>query len=108
MATSKYFLEFILDMLSEVEGITFRMMMGEYIIYCKGKIAAYVCDNRLLVKSVPSALRLMPQAEYEAVSEGGKKNMLRVDNVENKVFLKELFEAMYLELPEPKQKRRRL
>ncbi len=103
MATSKEYLAFVLDQLSDVNGITHRQMMGEYIIYINGKIAAYLCDDRLLVKPVPSAVQLMPNATYEPPYDGAK-DMLLVDNVDDKVFLKELFEAMYPELPEPKKR----
>ena len=104
MATRKEYLAFILDQLSDVDGITHRQMMGEYIIYMSGKIAAYLCDNRLLVKPVPSAVQLMPNATYEPPYDGAK-DMLLVDNVDDRAFLKELFEAMYDELPKPKKKK---
>ena len=104
MATSKEYLAFILEQLSDVDGITHRQMMGEYIIYMNGKIAAYLCDDRLLVKPVPSAVKLMPNATYEPPYEGAK-DMLLVDNVDDRAFLKELFEAMYDELPNPKKKK---
>ena len=104
MATSKEYLAFILDQLSDVDGITHRQMMGEYIIYMNGKIAAYLCDDRLLVKPVPSAVQLMPNATYEPPYEGAK-DMLLVDNVDDRAFLKELFEAMYDDLPNPKKKK---
>ncbi|MBO5293896.1 MAG: TfoX/Sxy family protein [Clostridia bacterium] len=102
MATNKEYLAFILDQLSEVEGITHRQMMGEYIIYMNGKIAAYLCYDRLLVKPVPSAVQLMPNATYEPPYDGAK-DMLLVDNVDDRAFLKELFEAMYDELLKPKR-----
>ena len=79
-------------------------MMGEYIIYMNGKIAAYLCDDRLLVKPVPSAVQLMPNATYEPPYEGAK-DMLLVDNIDDRAFLKELFEAMYDDLPNPKKKK---
>lgn len=101
MATTKDYLAFLLDQLSELDGITHRRMMGEYIIYHRGKIAAFVCDNRLLVKQVPSALRLMPDAERDSISGGANKNMLLVDQVDDRAFLTELFSCMYDELPEP-------
>ena len=104
MATSKEYLAFILDQLSDVDGITHRQMMGEHIIYMSGKIAAYLCDDRLLVKPVPSAVQLMPNATYEPPYDGAK-DMLLVDNVDDRAFLKELFEAMYDELPKPKKKK---
>lgn len=104
MATSKEYLKFILEQLTEVQGITYRQMMGEYIIYYQGKIAAYLCDDRLLVKPVPSAVEMIPEAKYEPPYEGAK-DMILVENVDDREFLKELFEAMYSELPERKRKR---
>lgn len=104
MATSKDYLHFILDQLSGLEGLTYRSMMGEYILYDHGKIAAYLCDDRLLVKPVPSALRLMPEARYESPYEGAKE-MLLVDRVDDRAFLETLFRAMYPELPAPKKKK---
>ncbi len=104
MATSKEYFEFILEQLSELDGITYRSMMGEYLIYYHGKLAAYLCDDRLLVKPVASAKKLMPDASYEPPYEGAK-DMLLVDDVDDREFLKELFEAMYPELPEPKKKK---
>lgn len=104
MATRKEYLAFILDQLSDVDGITHRQMMGEYIIYMREKIVAYLCDDRLLVKPVPSAVQLMPNAIYEPPYEGAK-DMLLVDNVDDRAFLKELFEAMYSELPKQKDRK---
>lgn len=104
MSTNKEYLNFIIEQLSELDGITYRQMMGEYIIYHHGKIAAYLCDNRLLVKSVPSAVRLMPNAKYEPPYEGAK-DMLLCDNVDDKDFLNILFNSMYAELPEPKKRK---
>ena len=104
MATSKEYLAFILDQLSDVDGITHRMMMGEYIIYHHDKIAAYLCDERLLVKILPSTQRLLSDAPKEPPYEGAK-DMLLVENVDNRAFLKTLFETMYPELPEPKKKK---
>ena len=104
MATSKEYLGFILEQLSEIDGITYRQMMGEYIIYHHGKIAAYLCDDRLLVKILPGTTALMPEASREPPYEGAK-DMLLVDSVDDRSFLKTLFEAMYPELPEPKKKK---
>lgn len=105
MASSKEYLEFILEQLSGLDEITYRAMMGEYIIYYRGRIAAFLCDDRLLVKPVSTAKALMPDAHYEPPYEGAKE-MLLVDNVDDKKFLKELFEKMYDELPEPKRKKK--
>lgn len=105
MPSSKEYLNFILGQLSEIDGISCRSMMGEYIIYRHGKIAAYICDDRLLVKPVPAAVKIMPEAAYEPPYTGAK-DMLLVDNVDDKIFLKTLFEAMYPELPEQGRKKR--
>ena len=104
MASSKKYLDFVLEQLSELEEITYRAMMGEYIIYYRGKIVGGIYDDRLLVKPVESAISLMPNATYELPYEGAKK-MLLVDDVDSKEFLKRLFNAMYDELPTPKKKK---
>ena len=104
MATSREYLGFVLEQLSGLEEITYRQMMGEYIIYYRGRIAAYVCDNRLLVKPVDSARKKMPDAVYEPPYEGAKE-MLLVDRTDEREFLEALFRAMYDKLPEPKKKK---
>ena len=104
MASSKEYLDFILEQLSELDDVTYHAMMGEYIIYYRGKIVGGIYDDRLLVKLTKSAVALMPDADRELPYEGAKK-MLFVDNVENKEFLRELLEAMYEELPAPKKKK---
>ena len=105
MASSKEYLDFILDQLSGLEEITHKSMMGEYIIYYKGKIAAYIYDDRFLVKPVEAAKKLMPEASCEPPYEGAKE-MILVDEVDSRDFLTRLFNAMYAELPEPKKKKR--
>ena len=97
MATSKEYLAFITEQLSLIDGISFRQMMGEYIFYHHGKIAAYLCDNRLLVKPLPAAVKLMPDAPYEPPYDGAK-DMILVENVDDREFLKTLFEQMFDEL----------
>ena len=104
MASSKEYLNFILEQLSELEEITYRAMMGEYIIYYRGKIVGGIYDDRLLVKPVKSAVSLMPTASHELPYEGAKE-MLLVDNVDSKDFLTNLLDAMYAELPSPKKKK---
>ena len=103
MASSKEYLDFILDQLSGLDDITYRAMMGEYILYYRGKIIGGIYDDRFLVKPVKAAAAMMPDAELELPYEGAKE-MLLVDNVENREFLEELLNAMYPELPEPKKK----
>ena len=103
MSSSKEYLDFILDQLSGLEGISYRTMMGEYIIYYRGKVIGGIYDDRFLVKQTKSSVKLMPDAELDLPYEGAKE-MLLVDEIENKEFLRELFDAMYPELPAPKKK----
>ena len=104
MASSKEYLDYILEQLSELDEITHKAMMGEYIIYYRGKIVGGVYDDRFLVKPVKAAKNMMPEAELELPYEGAKE-MLLVDSIENKKFLKDLLEGMYDELPAPKKKK---
>lgn len=104
MASSKEYLEFILGQLSELEEITYRAMMGEFIIYYKDKLVGGIYDDRLLVKPIKSAINYMPTSHYELPYEGAKE-MLLVDEVDNKDFLTGLFNAMYGELPTLKSKK---
>ena len=104
MASSKGYLDFILEQLSELDGIAYRAMMGEYILYYRGKVVGGIYDDRLLVKPVKSAVALMPDADMELPYEGAKE-MLLIDNVDDRTFLKELLEAMVDELPAPKKKK---
>lgn len=105
MASSKEYLHFILEQLSDLEAVSYRSMMGEFILYYRGKIVGGIYDDRLLVKKTRSALELMPAAICD-LPYAGAKEMLLVDEVDSKVFLTKLFEAMYDELPLPKQKRK--
>ena len=105
MASSKEYLHFILEQLSDLDAISYRSMMGEFILYYRGKIVGGIYDDRLLVKKTRSALKLMPTAICDLPYEGAKE-MLLVDEVDSKAFLTKLFEAMYDELPLPKQKRK--
>ena len=107
MSTSKEYLNFLSEQLSSPDGIPYRMMMGEYLIYYRGKVAAYICGGRLLVRPVPSAIKMLPGAEYDSISEGGRKKLLRVDDVDNRELLTDLFIAMYDELPEAKPKKKK-
>lgn len=103
MASSKQYLEFVLEQLSEIEGITSRAMMGEYVLYYQGRVFGGIYDNRFLVKPTRSAAALMPNAQSELPYEGAKP-MLLVDNIDDKSFLKKLIETMSAELPQPKKK----
>ena len=105
MASSKEYLHFILEQLSDLEAVSYRSMMGKFILYYRGKIVGGIYDDRLLVKKTRSALELMPAAICD-LPYAGAQEMLLVDEVDSKVFLTKLFEAMYDELPLPKQKRK--
>ena len=104
MASNKDYLEFVLEQLSELDDITYKAMMGEYIIYYRGKIVGGIYDDRFLVKPTKSAKNMMPDADMELPYEGAKE-MLLVDDIDNKEFLKSLFESMFYELPAPKKKK---
>ena len=104
MASSKEYLDFIMDQLSGLDEVSYRAMMGEYIIYYRGKIVGGIYDDRFLVKPTKSAKAKMPEADLEVPYEGAKE-MLLVDNVENRDFLRDLLEAMYDELPAAKKKK---
>ena len=103
MASDKEYLEYILEQLAMPEDVSFRAMMGEYVLYYRGKVIGGIYDDRFLVKPVKSAAAMMPQAVTELPYEGAKA-MLLVDNVENTDFLQALVKAMYDELPPPKKR----
>ena len=104
MASSKEYLHFVLEQLSDTDDISYRPMMGEYILCYRGKIVGGIYDDRLLVKKTKSASELMPAAICDFPYDGAKE-MLRVDEVDSKEFLAGLFDAMYDELPFPRPKR---
>ena len=104
MASSKDYLHYIMEQLSDLDEISYRPMMGEYIIYYQGKIVGGIYDDRFLVKQTESALAMMPDADKESPYDGAKE-MLMVDDIDNKDFLTNLFDTMYKELPTPKKKK---
>lgn len=106
MASSKEYLAFILEQLSGLEDVSYRAMMGEFILYYRGRIVGGIYDDRLLVKPVNAAVRYLPEAPRELPYEGAKE-MLLVEEVDDKAFLTGLFEAMYNELPAPKPKKKK-
>ena len=103
MASTKEYLDFVMEQLSGLDELSSRAMMGEYILYYRGKIFGGIYDDRLLVKSVPVAVKMMPDAEMEPPYDGAKE-MILVDNVDDRQFLYELVESMWEELPEKKKK----
>ena len=106
MASSRNYLEFILEQLSGLEEITYRQMMSEYILYYRGRIFGGIYDDRLLVKPVPAAIERMKDASYELPYEGAAK-MLLVKEVDDPEFLCDLISAMYPELPQPAKKKKK-
>ena len=104
MTSTKGYLEFILEQLSGLEGIEYRPMMGEYLLYCRGKLFGGIYDDRLLLKPVSSVRKCMPEARMEVPYEGAKELVLAED-VDNREFLCQLIEAMWEELPVPKRKK---
>ena len=106
MASSKEYLAYILEQLSDLEDIHYRAMMGEYILYYREKVVGGIYDDRFLIKNVTAAWESMPDASFEKPYEGAKE-MLLVENVEDKEFLTNLFKAIYDELPAPKPKKKK-
>ena len=104
MASSKEYLDYILEQLSGLDEIKYRAMMGEYILYYKGKVFGGIYDDRLLVKPVPAALKMMPNAETEFPYDGARE-MLLVDDVDHREFLCDLIDDMWEELPEKKSRK---
>ena len=104
MASSKDYLTFVLEQLSDLEGVSYRPMMGEYMLYYRDKVVGGIYDDRLLVKPVSSAIALMPEVVCELPYEGAKA-MLLVSEVDDRAFLRNLFMSMYDELPAPREKK---
>ena len=104
MASSKEYLDFILEQLSDLDEITYRPMMGEYILYYRGKLIGGIYDDRFLVKPVKSAVTMMPDARTELPYDGATE-MLLVEDVDDREFLQKLLRAMYPELPAPKKRK---
>ena len=105
MASSETVLQFILDQFSDLENMAYRPMMGEYLLYYEGKLFGGIYDDRLLVKPVPAALDYVKPAAFARPYEGAKE-MLLVENVDDREFLTGLVRTMYEDLPSPKPKRR--
>ena len=104
MASTKEYLEYVLEQLSELNDISYRAMMGEYIIYYQRRVIGGIYDDRFLVKNTKNARALMPDVSMELPYEGAKE-MLLVEDIENKAFLRDLFEVMVCELPMPRKKK---
>lgn len=105
MASTKDYLDYVLEQLSELDDISYRAMMGEYVLYFQGKVFGGIYDNRFLVKPTKFAKALMPDAPYELPYEGAKE-MLMIEDIEDRDFLSQLLNAMVAELPAPKKKKK--
>ena len=106
MASRKEYVNFIMEQLKEAGDVSSRAMMGEYVVYYREKVIGGIYNDRFLVKPTESVKKLMPEAVYELPYEGAKE-MILVDDVDNREFLKKLLEAMYDELPAPKPKKKK-
>ena len=107
MASSKAYLEFVLDQLSGLDGISYRPMMGEFLLYCRGRLLGGVYDDRLLLKPTKAALRVLEESAAawgRDIPYDGAKEMLLVDNLDSKPFLQTLLDALHADLPAPKRK----
>jgi TfoX/Sxy family transcriptional regulator of competence genes len=107
MASDKEYLAFVMDQLSDLPDITYRAMMGEYVIYYRGKVVAGIYDDRFLIKPTKSAVAILPDAPMEIPYPGGRP-MIMVDDIENRELLCDLFNAIYADLPAPKTKNARV
>ena len=103
MASTKEYLDYIMEQLSDLDEVSFKAIMGEYILYYRGKIFGGIYDDRLLIKPVPAAVKMMPGASMELPYEGAKE-MLLADDVDDREFLCKLIDSMWEELPEKKRR----
>ena len=103
MASSKEYLEFVLEQLSGIQGISHRAMMGEYLIYCRGKVIGGIYDDRFLVKVTDSARRLLPDAVSELPYQGAREMLLA--DVDDRELLNRIVPAIADDLPMPRNKR---
>ena len=104
MASSREYMEYVREQLAPAEGISFRAMMGEYLLICGGKTVGGIYDDRLLVKPTEQARRLLPDASEETPYPGAKP-MLLADNLDDREALRELVYAVAGDLPAPKKRR---
>ncbi len=105
MATDKGYVEYVMDMLGHFDGVSTRAMMGEYVLYFRDKVIGGIYNNRVLLKRVPAIDRMIPNVKLE-IPYSGAKEMVLLEDVENRTFTKELFESMYDELPINKKRKK--
>ena len=97
MSSTREYLDFVMDQLLELGEVSYRAMMGEYVIYYRGKVVAGIYDDRFLVKPTPGARRILPNAPMEIPYPGGKP-MIMIEDIENRDLLRTLFDAVYIDL----------
>ena len=97
MPSTREYLDFVMDQLSELGEVSYRAMMGEYVIYYRGKVVAGIYDDRFLVKPTPGARKILPNAPMEIPYPRGKA-MIMVEDIENRDLLRTLFDAVYTDL----------
>lgn len=106
MASTKEFLNYVLEQLRGLENIAYYYMMKEYVIYYKGKVVGGIYNDRFLVKPTSSAKLFAQNAEMAQPYEGAKE-MILVDNLDDREYLEKLIQLIYNELPEPKPKKKK-
>ncbi len=108
MTSSKEFVEHVMEQLNMATGggASSRAMMGEYVVYYRDKVIGGIYNDRFLIKPTESARALLPHAEYQIPYEGAKE-MLLVNEVENRELMAELLQSMYPELPARKPRKKR-
>ena len=105
MSSTEQYLDFVLDLLGELEDVAHRKMMGEYVLYYRGKVIGGIYDDRFLLKVTPASERLLSEAP-RAIPYEGAKEMLLVE-VEDRDVLRDVVDAMWEELPAPKKRNKK-
>ncbi len=100
MASSKSYLAYVTEQLAALPEVSFWAMMGEYVLYYRGKAVGGIYDDRLLVKETEAARRLLPDAPLETPYPGGRE--MRLADVDRRELLERLIPAVAEELPAPK------
>ena len=105
MSSTNQYLEFVLDLLGELDDVAHRKMMGGYVLYYRGKVIGGIYDDRFLLKVTPASERLLLDAPHATPYEGAKE-MLLVE-VEDRDVLRDVVDAMWEELPAPKKRNKK-
>ncbi|MDE6585638.1 MAG: competence protein TfoX [Clostridia bacterium] len=106
MATSKDYLDYLLERLGNNPDVRIRPMMGEYLLYFRDKLVADICDNRLLIKPVSAVKELVPETEMQPPYDGAKPHIY-IEDIDDGEFVLKLFETAYANLPAPKPKKKK-